>query len=402
MLLTIKLLPWSWLTSCAPVFEAIISDRAVWTSALTTHTAPGWGALRNVSERFAVAFALNSFKAKLSGSVKPALFQNTERIRLMAYMEAFCEDTADFLKATWGGSTVPQAPTTIPAMYLPSQSTSQPPAATGSAASPPPTLYDLIAKLITQDPTETWAKFSAVITSAQALDAQREHLRNSQFTFIFTIAKKGDATQRFTTKAVRGMQTELGIDSVDIYAQELNWICQKVMRTSKLTDHIAWAALFNTVEVSMKEVERVHTVITWAKEAGTTKLQFVKRAYKKFGSFDWVALERVFPGQLLKAHQMNRTLKAEPYRAFYSAGNEALVWEPTAFMDVAHVCWMLLDVSGDASVTGYKGFSTHNLDGEEFWRRAITTYLLNYQTRKVGDLVTDAANERRIDTVDLD
>lgn len=381
----------------AQVFEAIISDRAVWTSALTSHVAPGWNGLRNVAERFAVAFAINTFKAKLSGSVKPSLFQNTERIRLMSYMEAFCADTADFLVATWGGTVPPASPQTVPAMYLPTQPTAQP--STGSPTAP--SFFDQIAMSITQNPSETWAQLTGVLVSPAALDAQREHLRNSQYTFIFALAKKGDATQRFTSKAIRGMQTELGIDSIDIYAQELNWLCQKVIRTAKLTDHTAWSDLFDAVEQSMKEVERIHTVVTWAKNAGTTKLQFVKRAYTKFGSFDWGALERIFHGQLQKAHDMNVTLKVEPYRAFYAAGNVAKTWEPTTFLDVAHICWLLLDLSGDASVSGYKGFATHNLDGEEFWRRAATTYLLNYQTRKVGNVETAADVDHRVAQIDL-
>lgn len=280
-----------------------------------------------------------------------------------------------------GLMTAATAPTAVPTMYMPNPA----PAQSGTTAPVVP-FWDQVARSITQSPTETWASCTAVLTSTGALDAQREHLRNTQYTFIFALAKKGDATQRFTTKAVRGMQQELGIESIEIYAQELSWLCQKVIRTAQLTTNDARKSLFTSIETSMAGVERIHTIVGWATTAGTTKLQFVKRAYKAYPTFDWTSVERIFSGQLLKANQMNTTLTAEPYKAFYTSTSTPGSWEPTGFLEVAHVCWMLLDQAGHSSVAGYKGFSTHFLEGEEFWRKTITSYLLNCQSKRVGDV----------------
>ena len=111
-------------------------------------------------------------------------------------------------------------------------------------------------------------------------------------------------------------------------------------------------------------------------------------------------MSRAFPGQFAKANRMAQTLAAEPYRAFHSLEPEAGVWEPTGFMDLAHVCWMLLEACGDASLPQYRGFESHSLFGMAEWRTRVQQYAQNMSELRLGDADVSAQNEHELDGIE--
>ncbi|BFZ19759.1 hypothetical protein BsWGS_22798 [Bradybaena similaris] len=363
-------------------WTVVLHERPTWYSSLTSQQAPTWTSAGTVAQRYAVAYAVNTFKAKAAGSQKPSIFQTPERIRLVSYLEAILEDSSNILKATWGGATPLTTPTSVAASLLPAI------IGTTTTTTVTPSFWDEVAQANSQTPSATWASYSTSILSAPVLNLQLQHFRSAQFTFLFAIAKKGDATQRCTNKAVREIQQELGIDNAEIYSEELYWICQKV--TANLTTHSEWEALFKKLSSEAEGVKSMKTVLELAAKAGTTKLQIVKKVYNQYPRFDWMSIERIFPGQLAKAAQMNATLAKEPYRVFYAPTPMLGQWEPTGFLDVAHISWLLLQAAGDASISGYRGFDTHHLKGESQWRQIVMTYMANYTARKEGALNTSS------------
>ena len=79
------------------------------------------------------------------------------------------------------------------------------------------------------------------------------------------------------------------------------------------------------------------------------------------------------PGPIPESGAYGMDSGAGPYRAFLHPELEVGVWEPTKFMDIAHVAFLLLEACGDATIGQYRDSETHSLFGLANWRPRVRT-----------------------------
>ncbi|ESO00213.1 hypothetical protein HELRODRAFT_176053 [Helobdella robusta] len=315
-----------------------------WTG-YTSNAMPGWAALNSDTRRFAVAFLFNSLKARHLGARKPAWMDSTERIRLISYLEAILEPTCPLII----GSCPAAAPGA--AIALPAATEVDPAAPAGT-----PFQDQLVMTYRAGGAAATWAGDVTTVTLPQALAAQAEHYMSAQFTFVLALAKKGDRTRQFSAKATRGLQLELGLSNLEIYSDEVAWIATRVINSASLPTEAAWANL-------------------------------------QHPNFDWVAVDRAFPGELQHAQTTHTVLATEPYRVFHHP-NPAGPWQPTAFQNASHVAFLLLQACGDVSLASSAGFRNHNLLGLATWQGHCAAYATANANARLGavDVTATAAH----------
>ena len=221
-----------------------------WWSALTSHLFSEWANVNDELSRFAIALTLNSLKASYLGSRKPAIFSSSERVCLMSYIEAIFSDQAPIVQSTWGSNICPPEPD--PAKIFAKL------AIPGTATVTKSDIWDELAHLyLGQTGTARATDFvKTFLKDVIAMGKVREKFVNAQYTFLLGIAKKGDLTNQFSSKAIQGLQTALGLENIELYKEELSWCAHWALRNIGYTESDQWERLFDLIMKASANVER--------------------------------------------------------------------------------------------------------------------------------------------------
>ena len=201
-------------------FNLLSASAQDWWSALTSHAFVDWPNARDELTRFAMALILNSLKVNFLGPRKPAMFATSERVCLMSYIEAIFSNQAPIIQATWSATTCPADPTAITVFPKPVIV-----AATGIPASD---IWDELvhAYLSQTGSTRATDYVKSYLADPVLMGKTREKFVNAQYSFLLGVAKKGDLTNQFSSRAIRALQSALGLENIELYKEDMSWCAQ--------------------------------------------------------------------------------------------------------------------------------------------------------------------------------
>ena len=374
----VVIVPTAFFGGSFPFTSGVVID---WWNMLTSRQAPGWGNLTTVYGRFLLAFSVNTMKAMHLGTGKGHLFSNKERVTLSSYMEAIFLDNCAIISATWNGTSPFQVPAVVPGMFSLS---------TGLAAGAS-TVWDEMIFNYGAQPTGTLATayFPAMCRDATMIAVNKTRYLNAQFTFVLSLAKKGDMSGKFSNRAISALRDQMNLRTMEVFHLEFAWLALFVVRNCGFTKSSEWKNLFDTILQSSAGSERVQTILSWAQSVGLTRLYILKKGIETHPSFCWNEVENHFPGEIADSIKVYKRHQVEPYVMFLNLPPSP-AWPVDRYYNAAHIASLVLTATGDSSIAEYKGFMNHNLYGAARWRHLAREYATAIVDKIAGGLSFDA------------
>ena len=227
----------------------VTGARKAWWKGLTSFTIPGWQNLNSNIDRFCIALSVNSMKSAHLGPDRPPVYASRERLYLMSYMEAILEPACGVITSTYDNRVLPALPTVEETW----------------GANAPIAIVDGDAVRHFWDnlthhqygANVDCATMSKQVTTADARATKKIHYTNAQFTFLLALGKRGDMTNNYCTSAFRSIQTELGIDDLELFMEDVSWLATAMINPTNLAGSPAWAAVFKAVNAAANDDAQV-------------------------------------------------------------------------------------------------------------------------------------------------
>ena len=226
-----------------------------WWNGLTSSTYPAWHLIHADIQWYCVAFAINSLKSQVMLRRQYPMFASTERIRVISYMEAVLDPTCPVILGSYPGRVCPATP--LVANIWPGQPPV--PMRQGQNAMPEDHFWDCFVSH--QGPIQGQAvplndDVMQDYTTADQLATALPNYTSAQFTFLISLAKRGDMTENFARKTQAGLAMEVDIEALEIYRSECRWIANRVVASANMSSP-EWGALFASIIQAAPDVERV-------------------------------------------------------------------------------------------------------------------------------------------------